>query len=274
MIDVIGSGGMGIVYRAHDAALNRTVAIKMLKRADAGPGKVHQLEQFFNRELRATASLQHRNIVTVYESGEQDGNPYLVMECLDGEPVSRVINERRPMPIVDKLELFVQVCDGLQHAHDRKPQVIHRDIKPANVILLRDGTAKIVDFGIARVVGIETSTLQAGQLLGSLSYLSPEQINSVPIDARTDIFSAGVMLYELLTYALPFKGNEPAAVFVKILREDPPPLSTYLGEVPPELQACVEQSAGQKDPRPVSNGRGTWLRPAADSKEDQAGDGC
>jgi hypothetical protein len=246
VIDVIGSGGMGIVYRAHDAALNRTVAIKMLKRADAGPGKVHQLEQFFNRELRATASLQHRNIVTVYESGEQDGNPYLVMECLDGEPVSRVIAERRPMPIVDKLELFVQVCDGLQHAHDRKPQVIHRDIKPANVILLRDGTAKIVDFGIARVVGIETSTLQAGQLLGSLSYLSPEQINSVPIDARTDIFSAGVMLYELLTYALPFKGNEPAAVFVKILREEPPPLATYLGEVPLELQACVSRALAKK----------------------------
>ena len=246
VIDVIGSGGMGIVYRAHDAALNRTVAIKMLKRADAGPGKVHQLEQFFSRELRATASLQHRNIVTVYESGEQDGNPYLVMECLDGEPVSRVIHERRPMPIVDKLELFVQVCDGLQHAHDRKPQVIHRDIKPANVILLRDGTAKIVDFGIARVVGVETSTLQAGQLLGSLSYLSPEQINSVPIDARTDIFSAGVMLYELLTYALPFQGNEAAAVFVKILREEPPPLSTYLGEVPSELQSCVNKALAKK----------------------------
>jgi hypothetical protein len=246
VIDVIGSGGMGIVYRAHDAGLNRTVAIKMLKRADAGAGKVHQLEQFFTRELRATASLQHRNIVTVYESGEQDGNPYLVMECLDGEPVSRVIHERRPMPIVDKLELFVQVCDGLQHAHDRKPQVIHRDIKPANVILLRDGTAKIVDFGIARVVGIETSTLQAGQLLGSLSYLSPEQINSVPIDSRTDIFSAGVMLYELLTYSLPFQGNEAAVVFVKILREEPPPLSTYLGEVPPELQACVNRALAKK----------------------------
>jgi eukaryotic-like serine/threonine-protein kinase len=246
VIDVIGSGGMGIVYRARDAALNRTVAIKMLKRAEAGPDKVHQLEQFFNRELRATASLQHRNIVTVYESGEQDGNPYLVMECLDGEPVSRVIAERRAMPIVDKLELVVQVCDGLQHAHDRKPQVIHRDIKPANVILLNDGTAKIVDFGIARVVGVETSTLQTGQLLGSLSYLSPEQINSAPIDARTDIFSVGVMLYELLTYALPFKGDEAAAVFVKILREDPAPLSSYLGDVPPELESCVSRALAKK----------------------------
>jgi serine/threonine protein kinase len=246
VIDVIGSGGMGIVYRARDAALNRTVAIKMLKRAGAGEGKVSMLEQFFDRELRATASLQHRNIVTVYESGEQDGNPYLVMECLDGEPVSRVIAERRPMPLVDKLELFVQVCDGLQHAHDHKPQVIHRDIKPANVILLKDGTAKIVDFGIARVVGIETSTLQSGQLLGSLSYLSPEQINSAPIDTRTDIFSAGVMLYELLTYSLPFKGPEPAAVFVKILREDPAPLAAYLSDVPPNLQACVSKALAKK----------------------------
>ncbi len=246
VIDVIGSGGMGIVYRAHDGALNRTVAIKMLKRADAGDGKGHLLEQFFNRELRATASLQHKNIVTVFESGEQDGNPYLVMECLDGEPVSRIIAERRPMPLVDKLELLVQVCDGLQHAHDRKPQVIHRDIKPANVILAKDGTAKIVDFGIARVVGVETSTLQTGQLLGSLSYLSPEQINSMPIDSRTDIFSAGVTLYELLTYTLPFRGNDPAAVFVKILREEPAPLSQYLNDVPAELQASVSKALAKK----------------------------
>ena len=246
VVDVIGSGGMGIVYRAHDAALGRTVAIKMLKRPDAGDGKSAMLAQFFHRELRATASLQHRNIVTVYESGEQDGNPYLVMECLEGEPVSRIIAERRPMPIVDKLELFVQICDGLQHAHDRKPQVIHRDIKPANVILLKDGTVKIVDFGIARVAGIETSTLQTGQLLGSLSYLSPEQINSLPIDSRTDIFSAGVTLYELLTYALPFKGHDPAAVFVKILREDPAPLSNYLNDVPPELEACVNRALAKK----------------------------
>ena len=246
VVDVIGSGGMGIVYRAHDAALNRTVAIKMLKRVGASDDKSAMLEQFFARELRATASLQHKNIVTVYESGEHDGNPYLVMECLDGEPVSRIISERRPMPIVDKLELLVQVCDGLQHAHDRKPQVIHRDIKPANVILSKDGTAKIVDFGIARVVGVETSTLQTGQLLGSLPYLSPEQINSMPIDSRTDIFSAGVTLYELLTYSLPFKANEPAAVFVKILREEPPPLAKYLGEVPPELQACVDRALAKK----------------------------
>jgi serine/threonine protein kinase len=110
VIDVIGAGGMGIVYRARDAALNRTVAIKMLKRSGASDAQTSQVEKFFNRELVATASLQHKNIVTVYESGEEDGDPYLVMECLEGEPVSRIVSERRPMPLVDKLDILVQVC--------------------------------------------------------------------------------------------------------------------------------------------------------------------
>jgi len=107
VIDVIGTGGMGLVYRARDAALNRTVAIKMLKRSSAPEAQAKQVEKFFNRELLATASLQHRNIVTVYESGEEDGDPYLVMECLDGEPVSRIIAERRPMPLVEKLDILI-----------------------------------------------------------------------------------------------------------------------------------------------------------------------
>ena len=273
VVDVIGSGGMGIVYRAQDLALNRTVAIKMLKLVGATDDKSAMLEQFFARELRATASLQHKNIVTVYESGEQDGNPYLVMECLDGEPVSRIISERRPMPIVDKLELLVQVCDGLQHAHDRKPQVIHRDIKPANVILSKDGTAKIVDFGIARVVGVETSTLQTGQLLGSLPYLSPEQINSMPIDSRTDIFSAGVMMYELLTYTLAFQGQRAGSSFCKNTPRGAPAAFEVPGRSSPRTPGMREPSACQKDARPLSSGGGIWLRPAADTKENQAGNG-
>ncbi len=237
---------MGIVYRARDAALNRTVAIKMLKRSGASDAQTSQVEKFFSRELVATASLQHKNIVTVYESGVEDGDPYLVMECLEGEPVSRIVSERRPMPLVDKLDILVQVCDGLQYAHDRSPQVIHRDVKPANVILLKDGTAKLVDFGIARIAGAETAVTQTGQLVGSLSYMSPEQINSLPIDARTDIFSAGVLAYELIACTLPFKGSDPGSTFVKILREDPEPLRNYVPDIPPDLEAAIYRALAKK----------------------------
>ncbi len=237
VLDVIGTGGMGIVYRAHDPAIGRTVAIKMLRQADASGGI---FDRFFSREMKSTGNLHHRNIVTVYDSGEQDGNPYLVMEFLEGEPTSKLIAERRQLPLVEKLDLVIQVCDGLQYAHDRN--VIHRDIKPANVILLGDGTAKIVDFGVARIAGGESSIVQTGQLVGSLSYMSPEQINSIPIDARSDVFSTGVMLFELLTYELPFKGNDAASTFVKILREEPTPLSHFSQDFPPGLQPVIAKA--------------------------------
>ena len=246
VLRVIASGGMGVVYRAHDPALDREVAIKMLKRPKAGSDGA-QFEKYFSRELKATASLQHKNIVTVFESGEQDGNPYLVMEYLEGKPVSQLIEERSTMALTDKLNIVVQVCDGLQYAHNRNPQIIHRDIKPANVILLVDGHAKIVDFGIARVVGSESTILQTGQLLGSLAYMSPEQVNSVPIDARSDIYSIGVMLYELLTFFLPFKGADTGATLAKILHEEPAPLSNFIDEVPPGLQDCLSRALA-KDP--------------------------
>src|SRR5664279_5066639 len=168
VIDVIGTGGMGIVFRAHDPAIGRTVAIKMLKQSETG-ATTDLFDRFFSREMKSTGNLNHKNIVTVYDSGEQDGNPYLVMEYLEGEPISKLISEHRSMPLVEKLDLVIQVCDGLQYAHDRN--VIHRDIKPANVILLADGTAKIVDFGVARIAGGGTSILQTGQLVGSLSYM-------------------------------------------------------------------------------------------------------
>jgi serine/threonine-protein kinase len=239
VIDVIGAGGMGIVFRAHDPAIGRTVAIKMLKKSESS-GATGLFDRFFSREMKSTGSLNHKNIVTVFDSGEQDGNPYLVMEYLDGEPISKLIAERRAFTLVDKLDVVIQICDGLQYAHDRN--IIHRDVKPANIILLADGTVKIVDFGVARIAGRESSILQTGQLVGSLSYMSPEQINSLPIDARSDIFSSGVLLYELLTFELPFKGVDAASTFVKILREDPLPLSHHLRDVPPSLQTAVNRA--------------------------------
>jgi len=239
VIDVIGTGGMGIVFRAHDPAIGRTVAIKMLRQSDSAAG-TDLYDRFFSREMKSTGNLHHKNIVTVYDSGEQDGNPYLVMEFLEGDALSKLIAERRPLPLVEKLDVVVQICDGLQYAHDRN--IIHRDIKPANVILLADGTVKIVDFGVARVAGGESTIVQAGQLVGSLYYLSPEQINSLPIDGRSDIFSTGVLLYEFLTGELPFKGADPASTFVKILTEEPPPLSQFMREIPPAMQPVLSRA--------------------------------
>jgi len=239
VIDVIGTGGMGIVFRAHDQAIGRTVAIKMLRQTDPA-ATAGSVDRFFSREMKSTGNLHHKNIVTVYDSGEQDGNPYLVMEYLEGDAVSKVIAERRPIPMVEKLDVVVQICDGLQYAHDRN--IIHRDIKPANVILLADGTAKIVDFGVARVVGGESTIVQAGQLVGSLYYLSPEQINSLPIDGRSDIFSTGILLYEFLTNQLPFKGADAASTFVKILTDEPQPLARFVHDIPPAMQTVIHRA--------------------------------
>ena len=238
VIDVIGAGGMGIVYRAQDPTIGRTVAIKMLRPREAdAPGT---FDRFFLREMKSTGNLHHKNIVTVYDSGEQDGSPYLVMEYLEGEPVSKVISERRALSLLDKLDVIIQVCDGLQYAHDRN--IVHRDIKPANVILLSDGTAKLVDFGVARIAGSDTSLVATGQIVGSLSYMSPEQINSLPIDGRSDIFSTGVMLYEFLTFEVPFKGSDPSSTFVRILREEPLPLARFIPNAPPALQAVLSRA--------------------------------
>lgn len=231
---------MGVVYRAVDPAIGRTVAIKMLK---GGYAEDRDLLQRFYREARSTGSLQHRNIVTVFALGDLDGVPYLVMEYLEGEPVSEIISSRRATSLVEKLELIVQVCDGLHYAHCRN--LIHRDIKSANVIVLPDGTSKIVDFGIARPTASQGLT-QTGQVIGSPSYMSPEQINSEPLDARTDVFSTGVVLYELLTYNLPFKGSDTAATFMKILSGDPPPLSKYLEDYPPELDEIVSRALAKR----------------------------
>ena len=239
VLDVIGAGGMGIVYRAQDPTIGRTVAIKMLRARDLS-GDSDTIDRFFLRELKSTGNLNHKNIVTVYDSGEHEGNPFLVMQYLEGDPISKIIAERRSIPLVDKLDVIVQVCDGLQYAHDRN--IVHRDIKPANVILLYDGTAKLVDFGIARIAGSDTSLVKTGQIVGSLSYMSPEQINSLPIDGRSDIFSTGVMLYEFLTFELPFKGNDAAQTFVRILREDPRPLSDFDLDLPPALQEVINRA--------------------------------
>ena len=232
VVDVIGRGGMGVVYEATDPFLNRRVAIKMMTVGFAN--KPDLLKRFF-REAQSTGSLQHPNIVTVFELGDHAGNPYLVMEFLEGESLDAIISSRRELSILEKIQAIIGVCHGLSHAHHRG--IVHRDIKPANIMVTKEGTVKIVDFGIAHIgAAKETRT---GQIMGSVSYMAPEQVNGSPVDARTDIFSTGVVLYELFTYNHPFDGENMAATLMKIIHAAPPPLSNSVPDLPPELEAII-----------------------------------
>ena len=232
VIDVLGRGGMGVVYKATDPHLNRLVAIKMMTGAFSDNPDL--LKRFY-REAQSTANLQHPNIVTVYDLGDLEGNPYLVMEYLEGETLDAIISSRSALTLLAKINFICDVCHGLTYAHHNG--IVHRDIKPGNVMVLKNGGVKIVDFGIAHI-GDKTVT-RTGQLIGSLGYMSPEQVNGKPIDNRTDIFSTGVVLYQLLTYALPFDGDSTAATLLKIIHDPPPPLQKFIADTPPELEAAI-----------------------------------
>jgi serine/threonine-protein kinase len=232
VVDVLGRGGMGVVYKALDPGIGRMVAIKMMT---VGFAENPDLLRRFYREAQSTGALQHPNIVIVYELGDQDGNPYLVMEFLEGESLDKFISTRRQLTLVQRLDILIQMCNGLNYAHSRG--VVHRDIKPANIVILKDGGVKIVDFGIARIGG--DALTRTGQVVGTINYMSPEQISGQVVDGRSDIFSAGVVAYQLLTSALPFDGNDTAAILLKIINEDPPPLSAYMMDCPSELEDAV-----------------------------------
>jgi len=230
---------MGTVYKGTDPRIGRLVAVKVLTAAADDPDLLLR----FYREAKYTGSLQHQNIVTVYELGHQEGIPYLVMEYLEGCSLDAIIASGRPMPIAEKLRIILQVCSGLSYAHKR--DLVHRDIKPANIVILENGTAKIVDFGIARLGGNKLT--RTGHVVGSLNYMSPEQLSgNVEVDLRTDVYSTGVVLYQLLTGALPFEGDTTAGTLMKIVQEPPPPLGKYLKDCPPDLEAITQKALAKK----------------------------
>src|SRR5229473_492751 len=235
VIEIIGKGGMGVVYKAMDNLIERLVAIKMMT---GGFAENPDLLKRFYREAKSTGMLQHPNIVIVYELGDHEGSPYLVMEYLEGEPLDKIITTRRDVSMVEKLGYMIQCCSGLGYAHQRG--IVHRDIKPANLMVLKDGNCKLVDFGIARIG--DNSMTRTGQVVGTISYMSPEQINAQVVDGRTDIFSAGVMLYELLTGSLPVDSKDTASTLLKIIHEDPPPLKNYIQNYPPDLDELMKKA--------------------------------
>jgi len=232
VVEILGKGGMGVVYKAMDNLIERVVAIKMMT---GGFADNPDLLKRFYREAKSTGMLQHPNIVIVYDLGDHEGNPYLVMEFLDGEPLDKIIASHKEISMVEKLGYVIQACNGLGYAHQRG--IVHRDVKPANLMVLRDGNCKIVDFGIARIG--DNSMTRTGQVVGTITYMSPEQINAQVVDGRTDIFSCGVMLYELLTGVVPFDGKDTASTLLKIIHEPPPPLKNYIQNYPPELDQVI-----------------------------------
>ncbi|HKB11890.1 MAG TPA: protein kinase [Vicinamibacterales bacterium] len=242
ILERVGQGGMGVLYRGIDPVLDREVAIKVMIGDFADD--VDQLRPRFQREARAIARLQHRHIVTVFEFAEDEGTPYIVMEFLRGTSLAARMKLEPPLTIDETVEIVAQLCDGLGYAHEQG--IVHRDVKPGNIFLLADGSVKLLDFGIAKLT---TSNLtRQGDVLGSPSYMSPEQIMGLDtIDGRSDVFSAGVVLYELLAGKRPFEGDTTPTIVMKILNAEAPALEALNGAVSQELAAVVARALA-KDP--------------------------
>jgi len=233
--DEIGRGAMGVVYRATDPVLDRTVAIKTINMSTDQAERA-EYEARFYQEAKAAGGLNHPNIVTVYDVGDSGDIAYMALEFLQGTELADLLADGRHLPIDRSLEIAAQVSDGLAYAHDRG--VVHRDIKPANIMILQDGVAKITDFGIARMRQSEVKT-QTGILLGSPRYMSPEVVLGKRADGRSDIFSLGIIMYEMLTGAAPFTGETMGALMFQTINFVQPAPSTVNPSVPAMLDFIV-----------------------------------
>ena len=240
--ELVDHGGMSSVYRGHDRLLERKVALKVLH-----PHFLDDPEyvERFRREARAVAQLSHPHIVTVIDRGSADGHQFIVFEYVEGENLKQLLERTGPLPIDRAVELGVQIADALAfaHAHD----LVHRDVKPQNVLVDANGSAKVTDFGIARSLDVEREVTQTGTVLGTSNYLSPEQAEGRQVTPASDIYSLGVVLYELVTGEVPFRGDNLVVVAMKHVTEHPPSLLVQVPDVPPRLARAVERAL-EKDP--------------------------
>ena len=239
VLDKIGSGGFAVVYKGYDPFIKRPVAIKMCYSRD------EETRKRFYREAQIAGSLVHRNITAVYDFGLQDGMPYLVEEYLPGEDLAHMIRRREPETLEEKLDVLLQIGSGLSYAHSK--DVIHRDIKPSNVRILDNGRAKIMDFGTAKLANVESNLTQTGMTLGTVAYLSPERLLGEASGTNSDLFSLGVLAYELLSFRRPFTGRNIPNLIDQVLNTAPKPLEQNWPECPQSLSDVVHKCL-VKDP--------------------------
>src|SRR4051794_20321067 len=237
----LGAGGMAEVWCAEDEVLGRRVALKLMGGRFA---EDPEYRERFRREAQAAAGMQHPNIVGIYDRSEWDGTPYIAMELVDGKTLKELVTERGPLPPDIAVGLTEQILRALGYAHKRG--IVHRDVKPQNVIIDHDGQAKVADFGIARA-GDTSQMTQTGAIVGTMQYLSPEQAEGHPVDRRADLYSTGIVLYELLTGRVPFDGEAPISIAIKQINELPVPPGQLEPGIPPALEAVVLRSL-EKDP--------------------------
>ena len=231
----LGQGGMGVVYRAFDTLLQRVVAVKVISGSIEGNPDLR--ERFF-REARAAGQLSHRNIITIHDLGEHEAVPYLAMEYLEGEDLQRRMAGHDRMSLSHKLDLAIDICHGLDFAHTHN--VVHRDIKPANIFITDNGTVKLLDFGLARLVTSELT--HSNMMMGTINYMAPEQVRGERADHRSDIFATGVVLYEMLSGRKAFQGDSFAATLYQILQQVPEPLDRIDSTLPTQMVAIVERA--------------------------------